>query len=108
LRGRRGDLAILKTIGFTPRQLTVSVVAGAACFMLIALAVGAPTGYFAMSRIGEYFAGAEGWPAGVTAVPEPLWLVAMVLASFLVAVIGSALPAREVVRTSASETLRAD
>jgi ABC-type lipoprotein release transport system permease subunit len=56
LRGRRSDLAILKTIGFTPRQLTASVV----------------------------------------------------LASFLVAVIGSALPAREVVRTSASETLRAD
>jgi putative ABC transport system permease protein len=106
VREQSRDLAILKTIGFTPRQLVVSVVAGAVCFMVIALAVGGPAGYFAMSQLAEYFAREEGWPAGVAAVPELPWLIAVIPAALLVAAIGSALPAREVARTSASETLR--
>jgi hypothetical protein len=47
VRRRRRDLAILKTLGFTPRQVAAVVAVQATTFSLCALAVGVPLGILA-------------------------------------------------------------
>jgi ABC-type antimicrobial peptide transport system permease subunit len=106
VRRRRHDLAILKTLGFTHRQLAgaVAVQAGVAGF--VGCAVGIPLG-IALGRIlWDLFA------KEISAVPDPTVPAATVavigLVAVLLAVLVAAIPGRIAARTPTSVLLRAE
>ena len=96
VRRRRRDLALLKTLGFTSRQLAATIAWQASVVAAIAALVGLPVGIAAGRQLWTFFA------QSINAVPEPtvpasLFLVAagvLILAN-LVALV----PARVAART---------
>jgi predicted lysophospholipase L1 biosynthesis ABC-type transport system permease subunit len=70
VRRRRRDLAVLKTLGFTRRQVSGSVAWQATTIGVLALVVGIPLG-LALGRVGWTLLAHE---LGVVA--EPVWPVA--------------------------------
>jgi hypothetical protein len=70
-RGRRRDLAVLRALGFSNRQLRRSAVWQASCQVLLPAAVGIPLGVLVGQRVWKDYAesigivpsGAIGWPA---------------------------------------------
>jgi hypothetical protein len=105
VRRRRRDLALLKTLGFTSRQLAATIAWQASVVAAIAALVGLPVGIAAGRQLWTFFA------QSINAVPEPtvpasLFLVAagvLILAN-LVALV----PARVAARTPAALALRAE
>ena len=105
VRRRRRDLALLKTLGFTARQLAATIAWQATVVAAIAAIVGLPVGIAAGRQLWTFFA------QSINAVPEPtvpasLFLVAagvLILAN-LVALV----PARIAARTPAALALRAE
>ena len=105
VRRRRRDLALLKTLGFTARQLAATIAWQASVVAAIAAIVGLPVGIAAGRQLWTLFANS------IDAVPQPtvpasLFLVAagVVILANLVAVI----PARIAARTPAALVLRAE
>ena len=106
VRRRRRDLAILKTIGFTPAQIGSTVAWQATTLVVIAVAVGLPLGTIA-GRLGwAAFAQHIGF-ASQPVVPLIPVLVAIPAAIALGNSIAG-LPARAAARTRASEVLHAE
>lgn len=105
VRRRRRDLALLKTLGFTARQLAATIAWQATVVAVIAALIGLPLGIAAGRQLWTFFA------QSINAVPEPtvpasLFLVAagvLILAN-LVALV----PARVAARTPAALALRAE
>jgi FtsX-like permease family len=105
VRRRRRDLALLKTLGFTARQLAATIAWQASVVAAVAALVGLPVGIAAGRQLWTFFA------QSIDAVPEPtvpasLFLVAagvLILAN-LVALV----PARLAARTPAALALRAE
>jgi len=106
VRRRRRDLALLKTLGFTQRQLAATV----ACQSLVAVGlgtvVGLPLGVVFGRVLWNLFAGQ------VHFVPQPTvsaWSVVLVAAGALVlACVVASIPARLAARTETSVLLRAE
>lgn len=106
VRRRRRDLAILRTIGFTRRQVRAAVAWQAATLMAVALALGIPVGLIC---------GRVAWLAftrqvGVLPVLQlpPLAFGVLVPAALVVALVVSALPAGSAARTRPAEIPRAE
>lgn len=106
VRRRRRDLAVLRTIGFTRRQVRAAVAWQAATLTVVALAVGIPAGI-----IGGRFA----WLAfarqiGVLPVlhVQPLVFPAFVAAMLILALVVSALPGESAARTRPAGILRGE
>jgi ABC-type lipoprotein release transport system permease subunit len=102
----RRDLAVVKTVGFTRRQLAGTVAWRASVAAAIGIAVGVPLG-IALSRwLWTLFAGQ------IYAVPEPAvpaWGLALVLlGTVLLANLAAALPGRSAARTTTAHALRAE
>jgi len=106
VRRRRRDLALLKTLGFTTRQLGAAVAWQASGAAVVGLVVGVPLGIAAGRQLWILFA------RSIAAVPHPtvpLLAVAIVAAGALVfANAVAALPARVAARTPAAEVLRSE
>lgn len=106
VRERYRDFGIMKTVGFTPRQILASVGTSAILFALVAIAIGTPLGLlftrFSLNYIGEE-AGA-GSPFG--SMPGPAWMVVLALITLVVAIIGALVPARRAAGISVTEALR--
>ena len=106
VRERYRDFGILKTLGFTPRQILASVSISAIFFALVAIAIGTPLGLlftrFSLNYIGEE-AGA-GSPFGT--MPGPAWIAVLALITLVVAIIGAVVPARRATGISVTEALR--
>ncbi len=100
VRERYRDFSILKTLGLTPRQIAASVATTAGLMAIIALVVGTPLG-FILTRLLFNLVGAE-----FGTVPGPIWIAVLVPVTLLVAVLGSALPARRAGATNVVEGLR--
>jgi ABC-type lipoprotein release transport system permease subunit len=106
VRRRRRELAILKAIGFTPRQLQLSVLSQAAIVAVVGILVGVPLGAAFGRWLWTLFANQIG------AVPYPvvpIWSV--VLASFVALALAvglSAIPGRIAARTPAVTALSAE
>jgi ABC-type lipoprotein release transport system permease subunit len=105
VRRRRGDLALLKTLGFTKAQLAAAVAWQASVAAVIGIVVGVPVGVALGRWLWVLFA------REIYAVPEPTVPVVPViligLGALVLANIAAAVPARIAARTPAAGLLRA-
>jgi hypothetical protein len=106
VRRRRRDLALLKILGFTRRQLAVAVAWEASVVAFVGIVVGVPIGII----LGRWL-----WillARDIYAVPAPtvpvLQVVVVVLAAFVLANLVAAIPGRMAARTSTGYVLRTE
>jgi hypothetical protein len=106
LRRRRRDLAVLKTLGFSRRQLRVAVAWQASTVAAVALVVGIPLG----ALVGTYFWRRVADELGVASDPAwPVLALVIVAAVALIAVnVVAAFPARRAARTRPAVVLRSE
>ena len=106
VRRRRRDLAILRVIGFTRRQLVATVTAQATTVALIGVVVGVPVGTLAGRALWGLFAGQ------VHVVNSPALPIAtfayVALAALALANAAALLPARAAARVPAALALRSE
>jgi hypothetical protein len=106
VRRRRHDLAILKTLGFTRRQLAVAVAVQAGVAAVIGCAVGIPIGIALGRVLWDLFA------SEISAVPSPTVaagsVVTIGLIAVALAVLVATVPGRLAARTSTSRLLRVE
>lgn len=105
IRRRRTDLAVLKVIGFLPRQLRTALATQASTTAIVALLFGVPLGIVLGRAVWSVFA----HQTGVVDIPIVPWAtVAMEVAGTLVlANLIALLPARRIARMNAADALRA-
>ena len=106
VRRRRADLALLKTLGLTGRQLATTV----ACQSTVTVAAGALIGVPLGIALGRYL-----WvlfARQISVVPEPsipvLTVIAVIAGALATANLLAAIPGRTAARTSAAALLRAE
>ena len=106
VRRRRRDLALLKTLGFTHRQLAAAVAWQATVAAAIGIVLGMPLGIAAGRQLWTLFA------RNINAVPDPslpvLWIVLVGIGAFVFANLDAALPGLDAARTPAALALRAE
>jgi hypothetical protein len=106
VRRRRRDLAVLKTIGFTQRQVAATVAWQATIAAIIGIAVGVPLGIILGRWLWTLFA------RQIYAVPEPTVpagsVLLLALGTLLLANLVAAVPGRAAARTPAALALRAE
>jgi len=106
VRRRRRDLALLKALGFTERQLAAAVAWQATVAAVIGLALGLPIGTLVGRELWTLFA------RNINVVPQPtVPVLSVILVSVGALVFANAvalLPGRSAARTSAALVLRAE
>jgi FtsX-like permease family len=106
VRRRRRDLALLKTLGFTRRQLAATVGWQSTVVAIVGLVIGMPLGIAAGRWLWLLFAHA------LSAVPEPVVparpVALATVAALVLANLVAALPGRAAARTPAALLLRAE
>jgi putative ABC transport system permease protein len=109
-RERRPDVAILKTLGMTPRQVLVMVASTACAVGLVAGLLGVPAGVAVhrglLAKLGD-FSGNDLPPIAFD-VFNPALLTALGLAGLAFALIGSLLPAYWAARAGVAEVLHTE
>jgi putative ABC transport system permease protein len=106
VRGRRRTLAVLKTLGFTRRQIAATVSAQATTLVTIALLAGVPVGLVVGRWTWSRFADDLGVVAGVV-IPGAALLV-VVVTVLVIGNLAAVLPARSAARTPAGVVLRTE
>jgi FtsX-like permease family len=106
VRRRRHDFALLKTLGFTRRQLAGAVAWQSSVIAAVGLAIGVPLGIAAGRWLWLLFAGE------LAAVPDPavpaVSIALAALAALILANLVAALPGVQAARTPAAVLLRAE
>lgn len=106
VRRRRRDLALLKALGFTPRQLRATVAWQATVAAVIGVIVGLPVGIVAGRVLWTQFA------RNLNAVPDPtvpvLSMILVALGALVFANLVAAFPGRDAARTSTTLLLRTE
>jgi ABC-type lipoprotein release transport system permease subunit len=106
VRRRRRDLALLKTLGFTRRQLATTVAWQSTVVAVVGLVIGIPVGIAVGRWLWIVFA------RELSAVPDPVVPVGSValavVAALVLANLVAALPGRSAARTPAALLLRAE
>jgi len=106
VRRRRRDLALLKTLGFTRRQLSATVAWQSTVAMTAGAIVGVPLGIALGRALWDLFA------RQISVVPQPtvpvLTVVLIVAGALVTAVLVALLPGRAAGRTPAAALLRAE
>ncbi|MFE9168988.1 ABC transporter permease [Streptomyces kebangsaanensis] len=107
-RDRRRDLGTLKSIGMTPRQVTVMVVTSMALLGAVGSLLGIPLGIAGYDLVVPRMADAVGivLPAFMTDVWRTGTLVLLALSGLVIAVLGAFFPARGAARLTVAEALR--
>ena len=104
VRRRRRDLALLKTLGFTRRQLAAAVAWQSTVAVAIGTVIGIPTGIIAGRSLWDLFA------RQIHAVPDPtvpvVTIVIVGLAALVLANVVAAIPGRQAARTHTAVLLR--
>ncbi|SDP41046.1 putative ABC transport system permease protein [Streptomyces sp. cf386] len=109
-RDRRRDLGMLKSIGMTPRQVTVMTVTSMAVLGAIGSLLGIPLGVAGYELVIPRMADAVDitLPAYMTDVWRAPALAALGLAGLVIAVLGAFVPARRAGRLTIAEVLRSE
>jgi len=105
VRRQRRDLALLKTLGFTGRQLAATIASQASVIAVIAVVVGVPVGIAVGRQLWILFA------RNINAVPAstvPASLILVAAGALVLANIVAAMPARMAARTPAALVLRTE
>ena len=106
VRRRRRDLALLKTLGFTQRQLSAAVAWQATVTAVVGVAVGIPLGVVAGRQLWTLFA------HNLNAVPDPtvpaLSVALVGLGALLFANLVATIPGRAAARVPTALVLRAE
>ncbi len=106
VRRRRRDLALLKTFGFTHRQLAAAVAWQASVVAIIGILVGVPVGIIVGRWLWNLFANA------IYAVPSPsvsvVDVVLVGLGTLVLAILASLVPSQMAARTPTALVLRAE
>jgi hypothetical protein len=106
VRRRRHDLALLKTLGFTRRQLAATVRWQASVTVAVGLVIGVPLGVIAGRWLWEVFA------RDLDVVPEPSTPFALLLVisalALVVGILAAAVPARAARRVRPARILRSE
>ncbi|RVX44072.1 putative ABC transport system permease protein [Nonomuraea polychroma] len=109
-RERRRDLGVLKSIGMTPRQVTVMMVTSMAALGATGGLLGLPLGVAAHRLVVDTMFAAVGLTA--PALMLDVWripmLAALVPAGVAIAMLGAFLPARSAARLTIAEALRTE
>jgi putative ABC transport system permease protein len=102
---RQQELGMLKAVGMTPRQVTLSVLIGATGIALVGYAVGLPAGLAAINLLTDTVARGVGYGPLHPSLGgmEALLLLPAII---LLAVVGALLPAQRAGRTRVTDTLR--
>lgn len=106
VRRRRRDLALLKTLGFTRRQLGATVAWHATVTVLAGIVIGIPIGIALGRWLWDLFA------RNINVVPSPtvpaLWVLVIAVGALVLANLVAALPARLAARTPSALALRSE
>ena len=106
VRRRRRDLAMLKTLGFTHRQLAAAIAWQASVTAVVGVVIGVPSGVAVGRELWILFA------RSINAVPDPTVpvpsVVLVAVGSLVFANLVAALPGRWAARTPAGLVLRAE
>jgi ABC-type lipoprotein release transport system permease subunit len=106
VRRRRRDLAMLRALGFTSRQLRSVVAWQASVNGLVGIVVGVPLGILLGRWLWTLFA------RYIDAVPEPtvpvLSVIIVIVVTMALANVVSALPGRSAAKTSTAQVLRGE
>jgi hypothetical protein len=106
VRRRRRDLALLKTLGFTRRQLAATVAWQSSIAAFVGIVVGMPLGIALGRWLWILFAGQ------IAAVPRPTVpvtsMILVAIGALVLANLVAALPGRVAARTPTAQVLRAD
>jgi putative ABC transport system permease protein len=105
-RERARDLATLKTIGMTPRQLHTGTSAGAGLLAVLAVCVGVPLGLGLFNGLVLLLSPVDG--ADVLTQPPLAQLLALVPGAVALAALAAYLPARAIARAPIGAALRLD
>jgi putative ABC transport system permease protein len=109
-RERVHEIGVLKSIGMTPRQVRMMVVASMLAIGALGGALAVPAGYalhhLVLPIMGN--AAGTGLPHGVLAVYGPLELIGLGAAGIVLAVLGALVPAGWAARARPSTALRAE
>ncbi|MGW3506557.1 ABC transporter permease [Streptomyces sp. NPDC000994] len=107
-RDRRRDLGMLKSIGMTPRQVTVMVVTSMALLGAVGSLLGVPLGIAGYDLVVPRMADAVDivLPAFMTDVWRAGTLALLALSGVAIAVLGAYVPARGAARLTVAEALR--
>lgn len=104
-RERIREFGTLKAIGFTPRQITMSVTSTAVTLAVVAIAGGIPLGLW-ITRIGLTALGKSRGLTGIALGVNWQGLALLMPVTVVIAVLGACLPARWAARVSPGEVLR--
>ena len=109
-RDRRGDLGMLKSIGMTPRQVTVMTVTSMAELGALGTLLGIPLGMVGHLLVVPRMADAVDitLPSFMTDVWQPSALLALAPTGVAIAVLGAYIPARRAARLTVAEVLRSE
>jgi hypothetical protein len=105
VRRRRRDLALLKTLGFSTRQLAITIAWQASTISAIAVIVGLPVGIVVGRQLWVTFA------RNINAVPQPTVptsLLLVAVGALILANVVAVIPARLAARTPAAFVLRTE
>ena len=105
VRRRRGDVAILRCLGFTPRQSATTFLWMSTTIVAAGVAAGVPVGLLIAAGIWGRVAGNLQVAADLSV---PSWLLLLVIAAVAVANLVAAGPARAAVRQRPAVVLQAD
>ncbi len=110
VRERSRDIAILKAVGMTPRQILTMVMTSSAALGVIGGLVGMPAGASTFHTLVTQLAKGIGVspPPFASDIPHATTLYPLGLTGLAIALVGAFLPARRAARSRAAETLRSE
>ncbi|MEV5326107.1 FtsX-like permease family protein [Nonomuraea sp. NPDC052634] len=106
LRDHAFDLAVLKAMGLTPRQVMATLVTGAGLLVVLGVGVGAAAGVSVVTGLIDLQGHNSGVGAGIGRAPSPLTLAVTVLVAVGTALAVALIPARRAARAQVPVTSR--
>ncbi|GHH68904.1 hypothetical protein GCM10017673_18780 [Streptosporangium violaceochromogenes] len=106
LRDHALDLAVLKAVGLTPRQVTATLVAGTGLLAVLGVGAGAAAGAWLVGGLIDLQGRGSGFGAGIGRAPSALTMAVAVSAAIGAALLVTVIPARRAARAQVPTTPR--